>query len=34
MAFVYSFTPNITGKIATAAATACLIVLIQKHFKQ
>jgi hypothetical protein len=34
LAFVYLFSPDEIGTIATALATACLIALIQTHFKK
>ena len=34
MAFIYLFNPSEIGLIATAFATACLIALIQNHFKK
>ncbi len=34
MAFVYLFSPTEIGTVATALATACLIALIQAHYKK
>ena len=33
LAFVFYFEPDIVGKLATAAATACVIALIQSRLK-
>jgi hypothetical protein len=34
LAFIYLFSPNEIGTIATAVATACLIALIQARYKR
>jgi hypothetical protein len=34
MAFIYLFNPDEIGGLATALATACLIALIQRHYKK
>ena len=33
LAFVFYFEPDLVGKLATAAATACVIALIQSRLK-
>lgn len=34
LAFIYLFNPDEIGTVATAIATACLIALIQKRYKE
>jgi hypothetical protein len=34
LAFIYLFNPDEMGTVATAIATACLIALIQKRYKE
>jgi hypothetical protein len=34
LAFIYLFSPSEVGSVATAFATACLIALIQAHYKK
>jgi hypothetical protein len=34
MGFIYLFRPNRIGTVISAGATACLIALIQAHYKR